>query len=159
MEPLKDVALRSQILPPMGPESSPCFLWMEMDTVNHFSAHPLSLMPVVTPDQEALLKRLRIEAEVPSHNISQEDWYLATVGYEPVGVVGIVEFQTENGRVGRLQDLGIIPRFQGMGYGNLLLRAACRVAQRNGLDALVIVTDPHGWARHWCVRRGFKELI
>ena len=158
MELLKEVILRPELSPQAEPRRPQCFLWMDMESVQHFSAHPLSLHPVTTPEQEETLRKVRIEAEVPSGNASHEVWYLATVGNQPVGVVGIVEFETQQGRIGRLQDICISPRFQGLGYGNLLLSAACRVSQRIGLDALVIVTDAVGWARHWCIRRGFKEL-
>ena len=47
------------------------------------------------------------------------DWYVAEV----VGEIGLVVFDLPSVRLGRLQDVDILPRFQGRGFGRELLDA------------------------------------
>jgi GNAT superfamily N-acetyltransferase len=88
-------------------------------------------------------------------------WYVARApGYEAyVGEVGLVPFEFGGRRVGRLQDVDIVPCFQGRGFGNALLDAIIHQAKCDGLQALCLLADVKDWPRHWYRRRGFVPVV
>ena len=48
-------------------------------------------------------------------------WFLFTVNEEVVGEIGFVPFTLDEQRVARLQDVDILPKHQGKGFGQSLL--------------------------------------
>lgn len=95
------------------------------------------------------------------------EWYLAHSGEDNlvggvggVGGVGLVVFENaDSGRVGRLQDVDILPKFQGRGFGNELMSAVTREARhRFGCSSICLRADAADWPRHWYARLGFTAV-
>ncbi len=86
------------------------------------------------------------------------DWYVAEVDAEVVGAIGLVVFDLPSARLGRLQDVDILPRFQGRGFGRELLDAIRGEALRRGCSALCLRTDAGDWPRDWYGREGFETV-
>lgn len=56
-------------------------------------------------------------------------WFLAYIDRKVVGEVGLIQFDYENLKIGRLQDVDIAPAYQGLGLGNQLLEGIVKVAK------------------------------
>ncbi len=85
-------------------------------------------------------------------------WYLAQVEGEDVGEIGLLIFEWEGRRVGRLQDVDILPRFQGRGYGRQLLQQICALASKRDCEGLCLMAKAEDWPRHWYRRFGFVQV-
>lgn len=86
------------------------------------------------------------------------EWYLARSGEAVVGGVGLVVFEAHSGRLGRLQDVDILPSFQGRGLGNELMAAAIHEARRTGCSAICLRADADDWPNEWYARLGFATV-
>jgi ribosomal protein S18 acetylase RimI-like enzyme len=85
-------------------------------------------------------------------------WYRASLGEDVVGEVGIVPFTCIWGKIGRLQDVDILPEYQGRGLGRQLLIEACRLAKLQGLNALCLMAKENDWPKDWYLRYGFIKV-
>ncbi|GCE47364.1 acetyltransferase (GNAT) family protein [Thermosporothrix hazakensis] len=85
-------------------------------------------------------------------------WYLAHAEGAIVGGIGLVCCNTPYGKVGRLQDVNIIPAYQGKGFGNELLHAICQLATTAGLQGLCLRADAADWPKNWYARYGFEHV-
>lgn len=85
-------------------------------------------------------------------------WFLAKVKNKVIGEIGIVVLEESNFKVGRLQDVDIIPSEQKKGYGNQLLIAISNFAHKEGLDALCLMAKADDWPKDWYLRFGFQKI-
>lgn len=89
-------------------------------------------------------------------------WYLAfETGQNsppPVGEVGLVPFEIDGLRFGRLQDVDIVPARQRRGLGNALLTSVCFEARALGLSGLALKARADGWVKDWYQRFGFERV-
>ena len=86
------------------------------------------------------------------------NWFLVYSDGELVGEVGLVELESEQGKVGRLQDVDILPRYQGLGLGNQVMIGITQIAREKGLRALCLKADADRWIKDWYLRFGFKHV-
>lgn len=77
------------------------------------------------------------------------EWYLARLDGVVVGETGLVVFETHLGRLGRLQDVDILPEFQGRGLGDALINEIMSRARSLGCDALCLRADADDWPKDW----------
>jgi len=88
----------------------------------------------------------------------EADWFFAVHAGEIVGEAGLVEFTIKGKKVGRLQDIDILPKFQGRRLGNELLKSIFLEARKRGLTGLCLKADEDRWVKDWYVRRGFEHV-
>ncbi|MBA2694160.1 MAG: GNAT family N-acetyltransferase [Rubrobacter sp.] len=87
------------------------------------------------------------------------EWHLALSNDGIViGGIGLVVFETPSGRLGRLQDVDILPRFQGRGFGNELIAAVVREDRRSGYSSICLRADADDWPKKWYARLGFTPV-
>ncbi|MEM8532595.1 MAG: GNAT family N-acetyltransferase [Chloroflexota bacterium] len=84
-------------------------------------------------------------------------WYFLQAE-ERLGGVGLLEFEYQGTRSGRLQDIDIFPSYQGLGLGNVLLKAVEGLAYRKNLTYLYLGADTNDWPLYWYQRHGYAEL-
>lgn len=104
---------------------------------------------------DAMVEEIKLcRAKLPSH------WFLARTESSPVhvGEIGIVIVTVNNLRVGRLQDVDILPRFQNKGLGKRLIVAALHFATDAGLHAVCLKADTDDWPVKWYQRLGFEPV-
>lgn len=85
-------------------------------------------------------------------------WFLAYIDGKAVGEVGLILFDYENLKIGRLQDVDIAPAYQGMGLGNQLLQCIIKVAKGLDADGLALFARQDGWVKDWYQRFGFIKV-
>lgn len=85
-------------------------------------------------------------------------WYLALANGVTIGEIGVVPFAFRNLRIGRLQDVDILPKYQGRGFGNQLLAAICEQAMTAKLDGLCLMAKANDWPKDWYARFGFIKV-
>jgi ribosomal-protein-alanine N-acetyltransferase len=148
-------------------------MWLDL-TRAKMRPSKLQLVPVSGLEHWQMLRELRTQIEIPFGitdpkeidallreikrivETFQATWFLAKLGNETVGEIGLVEFKTENGTIGRLLDVDIAPAFQGRGHGNELLYAIFEVSRQRGVKALCLKTDSDRWVKDWYVKLGFE---
>jgi ribosomal protein S18 acetylase RimI-like enzyme len=154
-------------------------LWIELPSKSDkFIQDTLYLHPIATKDDWQSMAELRAKVEsrfgtpTPDAVVTMiteiqqcqqrlnSQWYLAKLKSEtlPVGEIGLVQFQFERIKIGRLQDVDIEPAYQGRGLGNHLLAAIVQQADLLGLDALCLKADSDDWPLQWYMRRGFTPV-
>ncbi len=138
------------------------------------------LVPVQTHGHWQRLLDLRCAIEVPfgimdveqvrglikdihtKHNRLRGRWYLARYadaqGVNWVGSIGMIPFHKVETQWMRLQDVDIIPAYQGQGLGRYLLRSACEKAFMEGAVAVGLRAVSTGWVKDWYQRFGFEVL-
>lgn len=85
-------------------------------------------------------------------------WFIASVGKETVGEIGFIPFDYYGKKVARLQDVDILPNFQGKGLGRLFLsECVCYLKERN-FDAVCLMAASDDWPKDWYARFGFEKL-
>lgn len=150
-------------------------MWLDKEDFPEVTEGPLHLQPVETPEQWERLHHVRIQIEQADNAQHQaltrqliEDaqtktarfggqWFLAMVGGRDVGQIGLVPFTWNRQRIGRLQNVDIIPTEQGKQYGHQLLLQLCQEARRQQLDALCLMALSNNWPRLWYQRFGFVK--
>jgi len=86
------------------------------------------------------------------------EWYFAEMDGAVVGGIGLVVFDLPSGRLGRLQDVDILPRFRGRGFGRELLKAIRGEARRRRCAALCLRADAGDWPKDWYGWEGFETV-
>lgn len=155
-------------------------LWMELTSFK-MPSKGLEFIDIQTPYQWELLYQLRLKIEKSFGIIDQRlvqkmieevkqikknfdsNYYLALGDHaEPVGSIGLVLFEKNNQKFGRLLDIDIAPEFQGRGLGNKLMASIFKIAQKKGLCGLTLKADVHDWPKDWpkdwYQRIGFEEI-
>jgi GNAT superfamily N-acetyltransferase len=151
-------------------------MWLDLPAAIEGDGKTIELREVVSDGDWHELARVRTEIEVPFYVVDplaiarlierirklvrkfKAPWYFAVADGEIVGEVGLFEFDSELGRIGRLQDVDILPRFQGRGLGNALLDAIILEAQTRNLAAICLKADADRWVKDWYMRRGFLKV-
>ena len=152
-------------------------MWLDLSAPIKQQPIEFNLNPIKSNEQWATFHRLRSQIEVPfgitepaeiekivanTKRIVAEftaTWFLASIKDQSVvGSIGIVEFQTKFGPVGRLLDVDIAPKFQGCGHGNNLMFAAMNVARTKKLKALCLKCDSYRWVKDWYAKLGFQSV-
>lgn len=153
-------------------------MWLDL-TTSVLSLNPtgrVRLTPVASPEEWDILHNLRAEIEVPFGVVDpveiarlidgirrvvlefQAEWFLAFAENKAVGEIGLVSFDSEHGKYGRLLDVDIAPPFQGRGYGNELMASIIQIAKERELTALCLKADADRWVKHRYSRLGFKAV-
>ncbi len=101
----------------------------------------------------SFVKDIRLMAETYGGH-----WFLAKFENQFIGQIGIVPFAFRDGRIGRLKDVDILPEYQGKGFGNELLVAACAEAIKLKISALCLTADAQNWPKDWYLKFGFKKV-
>jgi GNAT superfamily N-acetyltransferase len=175
-----DAIANAKGLPAERPRKMTEGFWLDLKKapVPERSEQALSLQEVKTQHDWDRMEELRRQVELPfgvtdptavaklieevrrCQKMLKGRWYLAQLPTdgEFIGEVGLVPFEFEGLRIGRVQDVDIVPAFQNRGLGNLLLEAIIQLAKSEGFAALCLVADMHDWPRHWYQRRGFVSL-
>jgi ribosomal protein S18 acetylase RimI-like enzyme len=170
-----ETSLQNTYQPPRGTRSGALGLWKDLAPVAAFDT-TLGLHEVVSSSDlnELYDFRLSLESYSPDYLASVKSsltfsmecmkqfgakWYLLT---EPenefVGEIGIVPFDFDGFRVGRLQDVEVHSQFRGHGYGNILLKLIEQEALRMGLSALCLKARPEDWPVEWYKKNGFLQV-
>lgn len=102
------------------------------------------------------IKQLVDDIRVKSHKLNGK-WFLASIENKIVGEVGIIPFDFNGERVGRLQDVDIIPSEQNKGLGTQLLNEICKKALLMKLSALCLMAKSDDWPKDWYMRFGFLK--
>lgn len=152
-------------------------MWLELSQSRKQFSSELSLSPICKSEHWEVFRKLRTEIEIPFGIVDPLDiekiirgtqqiasnfhakWFLVSRSDEiVVGSIGLVEFETELGCIGRLLDVDIAPRFQGCGYGNQMMHGIVKIAQMNNLKALCLKADSHRRVKGWYTKLGFQEM-
>lgn len=88
----------------------------------------------------------------------QGEWFLFQHGGEVVGEIGYVPFKYQGQRVARLQDVDILPSFQGNGFGNRLLESLEIYLKSRQYDAMCLMAVARDWPKDWYLRYGFQKV-
>lgn len=112
-------------------------------------------------DQPEIVEQLVADIRYKQKHL-QGQWYLARVAGQWVGEIGLVPseclLQGQRVRLGRLQDVDILPAYQGQGYGHQLLAAICQQALAQGLAGLGLMALQEDWPAQWYQRLGFERV-
>lgn len=82
----------------------------------------------------------------------------AVAGAHRVGSFGQLRVECANTTGHRLQEIDVFPRFQGMGYGNALLRIATERLRHADAQVVIIGADEDDWPLRWYRRHGFHDV-
>ena len=85
-------------------------------------------------------------------------WFLCDFKGQIVGQIGIIPFEYKEQKIGRLQDVDIIPKFQSMGYGKFLLNNIVSKAIDDGYDGLCLMAKSSDWPKGWYQDFGFCKV-
>lgn len=88
-------------------------------------------------------------------------WYLAftdTSAPHAVGEIGWFPVTSPLGTLGRIQDVDILPEYQGKGLGQALMTALCREAQKAQLQGLLLMALKTDWPWRWYEKLGFRVV-
>jgi N-acetylglutamate synthase-like GNAT family acetyltransferase len=175
-----DAIANAKGLPAERPRKKTEGLWLDLKkaAIPKQTVQTLFLQEVTTQHDWDRMGELRRQVEIPfgvtdptavaklieqvrrCQKMLKGQWYLAQLlpNGEFIGEVGLVPFEFDGLRIGRVQDVDIVPAFQHRGLGNILLEAISRLAKSEGFSALCLVADMDDWPRHWYQRRGFVSL-
>ena len=150
-------------------------MWLAADRFLEHRSSELSLSKVVDEEAFELLHAIRTEIETNSGVQDQElikkfiddvrqkisvlggSWYIAKQNELPIGQIGIVPFDFESSRVGRLQNVNILPSHQSRGLGTQLIAEMCHIATKMKLSALCLMARTDDWPKDWYNRLGFTK--
>jgi N-acetylglutamate synthase-like GNAT family acetyltransferase len=151
-------------------------MWLPKEQFSSSSKNLLKLVEVKSQEQwdEMLELRMSIEKEFgisdkvvvkqfvedikkKGHELKGK-WFLAKTNEKTIGEIGILPFEFEGKKVGRLQDVDIIPCSQGKGYGRELLAQVCIKASEMNLNALCLMAKADDWPKEWYFRFGFVKV-
>lgn len=85
-------------------------------------------------------------------------WFLAKSNETYIGEIGLVPFEVNGVRFGRLQDVDIILKFRGQGLGTSLISEIVNIAKNNKLDYLCVRALEDDWKKDWYTNLGFKYI-
>ena len=85
-------------------------------------------------------------------------WYLVKLADQFIGEIGLIPFTYQGQKVGRLQDVDIVPSYQGKGYGRQLLRHLMSVAREQQYEALCLMALANDWPKDWYQKLGFNKV-
>lgn len=86
------------------------------------------------------------------------NWFLVISEENLVGEVGLIPFEFGSLKIGRLQDVDIIPSEQGKGFGGEMLREICELAKAQNCDGLALMAKVNDWPKDWYARYGFVKV-
>jgi len=151
-------------------------MWLPKTSFPKNSRQEIILSEVRSPEdwQDLLILRTKVESAlgIKDQSIIQKfiddirrkmlkfdgTWFLARLGTTLVGEIGLVIFDFDGRRIGRLQDVDIIPTEQGKGYGNQLLNAVCKLAIDKSLEGLCLMATEKDWPKIWYQKFGFIKV-
>ncbi len=151
----QDFQIQSQDLPPLNIELKAISCQADWDCL--FVLRQAIEVPYGLSDREQI--QILISDTQAKVKQLQGLWYLANYQGQWVGAVGRVPFQNPSGQWGRLQDVDIIPAYQGRGLGRQLLQAICQQGFAAGDQAIGLKALQSGWPLKWYQRFGFKLLL
>ena len=113
-----------------------------------------SAFGVVEPKAiEAMIDTIKlIQSERKSH------WYIIQIGDTFVGEFGIVDFDKGEKKVGRLQDIDILPSMQNKSYGNMLLKEVFNIGLVESYDSFCLMAETNDWPKYWYLKSGFRKV-
>jgi N-acetylglutamate synthase-like GNAT family acetyltransferase len=137
----------------------------------------VKLVPISTEKDWSKLLTIRRDIEYTEYNITapraislmidnikdmsqrlNAQWYIAHCGLTPVGAIGLVMFEHQSKRFGRLQDVDIIQSQRNKGYGTAMLHAIISISVQNKLESLYLRADENDWKKDWYKRLGFQPI-
>ncbi|PCJ16936.1 MAG: hypothetical protein COB02_14820 [Candidatus Cloacimonadota bacterium] len=85
-------------------------------------------------------------------------WYFFKKENTIIGAIGLFTFQNKAHLVGRLQDVDILPLYQGKNYGIQLLLHTIRKSKSLGHNSLSLCCDFGEWPKKYYEKVGFKTV-
>jgi GrpB-like predicted nucleotidyltransferase (UPF0157 family)/GNAT superfamily N-acetyltransferase len=86
------------------------------------------------------------------------EWFLAQLGEEYIGEIGIIPIKLDDNIYGRLRDVDILKSFRGHGYANDLLKEIMYLSNSNGMKGLGVRAKNQSWIKQWYERLGFIPI-
>lgn len=153
-----------------------CALWMNQPKYNQRSKR-LKLISVSDNNLWAEMFKMRKNIELSEYGLEDDkvvqkmieetkrhslelngEWFLAQIGEEYIGEIGVIPIQYEGNFFGRLQDVDIIKSFRGHGYANDLIKEIIYLSNLKGMKGLGVRALNKSWIKHWYERLGFIPI-
>jgi len=106
---------------------------------------------------ETILEKIIEDIQTKSRELNGQ-WFLFCHSDQYVGSIGVVPFTFDGERIGRIQDVDIIPSCQGKGFGSKMLKMFFAEMKRTGLKSLCLMAIENDWPKDWYLRNGFSKL-
>ena len=84
-------------------------------------------------------------------------WFLAYHNNKQVGAIGYIPFMFEGNKIARLQDVDILPKHQGKGFGNMLLKSILYHLTQKGFGSVCLMAKTDDWPKDWYLKNGFTK--
>jgi predicted N-acetyltransferase YhbS len=151
-------------------------MWLELEDVALLDHSRITLRPVKSDGDYETMFLLRRDVEMAfgvtdpakvktlvndirkATNRFQARWYLAILEGVCIGEIGIIPFEFNGKKIGRLKDVDILPEFQGNGFGGEILKLICGQAKSEQYEGLCLMAKAQDWPKDWYQNFGFTKV-
>jgi len=160
----------------LAPDEHEWTMWLDLETYVPKEVTKLRLHPVKSDYDYEQMFYLRSEIE-EAFNITNPNeiknlvnkirkmanhfhgrWYMAQLDNLFIGEIGLVPFAYANTTVGSIQDVDILPSFQGNGFAADMLNLICIQALMSGMTAVCLTAKSDEWPKDWYLKYGFEKV-